>query len=277
MSTKYDYQPTDAELTEVRVIAENSARYYGAQAHEMDEVAQRTLIKVWQWCLRWASYIRKSTKHNHLDPVRTNRRNKCLRRLPSTLVGQRPVNEQLAVLNGINQPTLSPTLRVVYLGPSMNLAAAVAYQNARHRHAERTRTWIASSAPKQGFTTMRTAFQATLSGCPRLVTVGCHLRRVLWLAVLALDRSATSATPWLEPSNLTGRTPVGIGCALLGRCDHRHERWPNPRTNSTRSVTVPQRTTQVGWLVSKSALTQIVANVRRGTAPAVHTRALALN
>ena len=80
-------QPADDDLREVRVIAENSARYYGARAHEMDEVVQRTLIKVWeQWNrphmvrarhrrgLRWAAYIRKITKNQHLDLVRSHGR-----------------------------------------------------------------------------------------------------------------------------------------------------------------------------------------------------------
>lgn len=78
-------QPTDADLAEVRAIAENSARYFGAKSHEIDDVVQLTLIKVWeQWNnphmvrarhrrgIRWASYIRKITKHTHLDLVRSH-------------------------------------------------------------------------------------------------------------------------------------------------------------------------------------------------------------
>ena len=80
-------QPTDHDLREVRVIAENSARYFGARAHQMDEVVQETLIKVWeQWNephmvrarnrrgVRWATYIRKIAKHKHLDLVRSQGR-----------------------------------------------------------------------------------------------------------------------------------------------------------------------------------------------------------
>ncbi len=80
-------QPTDEDLREVRVIAESSARYYGARTHEIDEVVQLTLIKVWeQWNsdhmvrarnrrgLRWAAYIRRVAKHTHLDQVRSHGR-----------------------------------------------------------------------------------------------------------------------------------------------------------------------------------------------------------
>ncbi len=82
-SPDLENQPTDSDLHEVRVIAENSARYFGARVHEIDEVVQRTLIKVWEhWSsphivrarhrrgVRWAAYIRKIAKHQHLDLVR---------------------------------------------------------------------------------------------------------------------------------------------------------------------------------------------------------------
>lgn len=79
--------PTDSDLAEVRTIATASARYYGAKPHELDDIVQRTMIKVWeQWNaphmtrarrrrgVRWAAYIRRITKHTHLDLIRSNRR-----------------------------------------------------------------------------------------------------------------------------------------------------------------------------------------------------------
>ncbi len=79
--------PSDDELHYVMLIALIAARRYGAGAHEVDEVAQSTVIKLWkrwdhpavhkvrvQGGLKWDAYIRRTAKNAHLDLVRSHQR-----------------------------------------------------------------------------------------------------------------------------------------------------------------------------------------------------------
>lgn len=80
-------KPSDPELTHVLEIAKAAARYVGAAPHELDEVAQRTTIKLWQrWDddtvrtvrqgsrFQWDAYIRQTARNVHRDLIRSHHR-----------------------------------------------------------------------------------------------------------------------------------------------------------------------------------------------------------
>jgi len=80
-------QPSDEELAYVLTIAKTAARRFGAAPHEVDEVAQRTAVKLWhRWehptvhavrsklGLSWDAYIRRTARNVHLDLIRSHHR-----------------------------------------------------------------------------------------------------------------------------------------------------------------------------------------------------------
>ena len=79
--------PTDLELTHVLTVAKAAARRAGAAPHELDEVAQRTTIKLWhRWDnetvkavrqgspFQWNKYIRQTACNVHRDLIRSHHR-----------------------------------------------------------------------------------------------------------------------------------------------------------------------------------------------------------
>ncbi len=80
-------KPSDTELAHVLTVAKAAARRAGAVAHELDEVAQRTTIKLWhRWddatvkavregsSFRWDAYIRQTARNVHHDLIRSHHR-----------------------------------------------------------------------------------------------------------------------------------------------------------------------------------------------------------
>ena len=80
-------RPLDTELTHVLVVAKAAARHAGAAPHELDEVAQRTTIKLWhRWenetvkavregsPYQWNAYIRQTARNVHRDLIRSHHR-----------------------------------------------------------------------------------------------------------------------------------------------------------------------------------------------------------
>lgn len=79
--------PSDLELIHVLEVARVAARRAGAVPHELDEVAQRTTIKLWhRWNddtvtavrngspFQWDSYIRQTARNVHRDLIRSHHR-----------------------------------------------------------------------------------------------------------------------------------------------------------------------------------------------------------
>ena len=79
--------PSDLELAHVLEVARAAARHAGAVPHELDEVAQRTTIKLWhRWDdetvqsvrngspFQWDAYIRKTARNVHRDLIRSHHR-----------------------------------------------------------------------------------------------------------------------------------------------------------------------------------------------------------
>ncbi len=79
--------PSDLDLIHVLEVAKAAARHAGAVPHELDEVAQRTAIKLWhRWDdqvvkavregspFQWDAYIRKTARNVHRDLIRSHHR-----------------------------------------------------------------------------------------------------------------------------------------------------------------------------------------------------------
>lgn len=79
--------PSDLDLIHVLEVARAAARHAGAVPHELDEVAQRTAIKLWQrWDddtveavregspFQWDAYIRQTARNVHRDLIRSHHR-----------------------------------------------------------------------------------------------------------------------------------------------------------------------------------------------------------
>lgn len=79
--------PTDLDLIHVLEVARAAARHAGAVPHELDEVAQRTAIKLWhRWDddtvktvregspFQWDAYIRQTARNVHRDLIRSHHR-----------------------------------------------------------------------------------------------------------------------------------------------------------------------------------------------------------
>jgi len=99
--------PTDEEIGHVLKVARIAARRAGAAAHEVDDVAQRTAIKLWErWHhpnvrlvrdqsdFRWNAYVRQTAKRVHLDSIRSHqrrlRRNTLASDVRASVVPRRP-------------------------------------------------------------------------------------------------------------------------------------------------------------------------------------------
>lgn len=80
-------RPSDLDLIHVLEVAKAAARHAGAFHHELDEVAQRTTIKLWhRWDdetvkavregspFQWDAYIRQTARNVHRDLIRSHHR-----------------------------------------------------------------------------------------------------------------------------------------------------------------------------------------------------------
>ena len=97
----------ESDLAHVLQVAQSAARRAGAAPHEVDEVAQRTAIKLWhRWdeatvrvvrsgsTFRWNAYISQTARNVHRDLIRSNQRRRhrgtVAANLRPTLTAHRP-------------------------------------------------------------------------------------------------------------------------------------------------------------------------------------------
>ena len=149
-------RPSDLDLAHVLEVAKVAARVAGAAPHELDEVAQRTTIKLWhRWDddtvsavrngspFQWDAYIRQTARNVHRDLIRSHHRR--IRR--NTVASGASIVMATSRPGTIRQTPSSPGGIIGYLGRQLILESIEILP--RHQRVVATLVLIAELTPTE--------------------------------------------------------------------------------------------------------------------------------